>query len=1474
MAPTVIADDTLVTDEFDVGLGTDGRIRISPTDVSQFIRLDQCERYLRLRLHERFAGTRFMYDYGVVPQSIPFLLTRSGGKFEGGIEQATAALFRSVNLAAGITNPQSRTDDNDHVVALTRDLDPGKILVVFQPRLRVALGIWDVRGDIDVLRLSRDPSGALRILIADIKSSTSAKVEHRLQVAFYSEMVAALLAGAGIAVERIDLGVLYRGPSDDARPATEGDSARRDLERAQARDLLGVEDGLLELVADAESYRGSVRDLVTGDRSTTRRVAQEPFADIPFHLTYKCDGCLYNEFCMKRSAEGDDLSLLPHLTEQDKRALRRNGLSTTGGLAALKDLRREGRITVDGELQERTELVPAPGKSVLARRLAATWPVGPRLDELIHRARRYRRWKKDPVDALTYIPSKGYGSLPYCDAAQNPNLVRVYVDAQHDYLLDRIYLLGALVVASEGGVEPLGRRRSVVRLSEGSPDDLASEESLFVGWIDATLRAIAELAAPDQEGRPRAPIHLVFFDGFAQRVLLDGLARHAGTILRATPLYDFVTQLAAFDSPIATFLDREIRDQKNYPMVCQSLQAVAAFLRFDWNAGVPYRDLFRARLFDFWAKLDPPVDPSAETPGVGSWYTGRARFNSQIPLEYAYAAWGDLPGVPVKGTDELAPYRDATPALLRGFHGRRLEAMEHVAKDFRGNKQTEKTPFDLPNLGEFEQKARTLAHALEEFVTIERHVVLSAWKRERLAPPEQRVLAGQTLVVRYLEEDQEPGVAEANRDNERRRLLKEAQRAAFYEARPDAKRFARTREEKAASDWSQEGMRFRLRLECADLACDLDEVLGLTTLKPGDWLVIYPRWTVDGRRPVGEQVPFTPTAKQMLYGMRVELDRITVRRDGERAVEAWAEVVMKGSRGGGGGPPGFTFGTINERPLEAGTAYTLDPNPNDIYGSWAAQVAEGLAAGGENTIYAALAGKERPLPLWPEAGAEGQARFMAGLDALHAAGALHGFEPSKRGFIGGHGSAPILLVQGPPGTGKSYSTAFALLARLQGAMAADQNFRTFVSCKTHAATDVLLGNVATVRAMLRGFAATHPEIFAAYFDPRLLDVPLFRLRPRGEVPCGVVALPKDDERGPGAPRAIESIEASRWGVVAATPGGVYGLIKERWPKELFAHRLADCLVLDEASQMNLPEAAMAALPLAPDGRLVVVGDHRQMPPIVKHDWSSEPRRTFQEFRSYESVFLALLPLEPPMVKFEESFRLHADMAEFLRREIYAQDGIDYHSKRREVIEARPVGDAFVDAVLTPEHPLVVVVHDETESQVRNLFEQQLIAPILELLADPSGHGLDPVEGLGVVVPHRAQRAALQEEVPSLTLIDPATGAVTLSAVDTVERFQGGERTVILVGATESDREYLLASGKFLLDPRRLTVAMSRAKRKMVLVAARSVFELFSADEETFANSQLWKNLLRRTCTVPLWMGERGGHRVEVWGNLSEASFEI
>src|SRR3954470_4805496 len=79
-------------------LATDRPLRLTPTDVSQFIRLEQCERFLRLRLAER-AGQPFMEALEVSPQSIPPLLTLAGGQFEDRLEAVIAARYATRHLA-------------------------------------------------------------------------------------------------------------------------------------------------------------------------------------------------------------------------------------------------------------------------------------------------------------------------------------------------------------------------------------------------------------------------------------------------------------------------------------------------------------------------------------------------------------------------------------------------------------------------------------------------------------------------------------------------------------------------------------------------------------------------------------------------------------------------------------------------------------------------------------------------------------------------------------------------------------------------------------------------------------------------------------------------------------------------------------------------------------------------------------------------------------------------------------------------------------------------------------------------------------------------------------------------------------------------------------------------------------------------------------------------------------------------------
>lgn len=254
------------------------------------------------------------------------------------------------------------------------------------------------------------------------------------------------------------------------------------------------------------------------------------------------------------------------------------------------------------------------------------------------------------------------------------------------------------------------------------------------------------------------------------------------------------------------------------------------------------------------------------------------------------------------------------------FQQRRLEALEHITGDFKGNKQTLKTAFTLPDLANFECKARNMATALDEFVTIERHVELGAWKTARLAPPERRVLAGDTLLVRYDEDDQDPETAALNRDNEARRLKHMEWKAANPEARQ------RPKSVMEETRWDMTGLRFRLRIECANLDCDLDQVLSLSTLREGARVVMHTRWAQDSRLPADERVDFTPTPKQLLYAMRVDITRIAVERDTVgRSTRAWVEVKIPKALPAGKSR-GFLFNAHPE-PLLDGVAYTLDSDP-------------------------------------------------------------------------------------------------------------------------------------------------------------------------------------------------------------------------------------------------------------------------------------------------------------------------------------------------------------------------------------------------------------------------------------------------------------------------------------------------------------------------------------------------------------------
>ena len=105
----------------------------------------------------------------------------------------------------------------------------------------------------------------------------------------------------------------------------------------------------------------------------------------------------------------------------------------------------------------------------------------------------------------------------------------------------------------------------------------------------------------------------------------------------------------------------------------------------------------------------------------------------------------------------------------------------------------------------------------------------------------------------------------------------------------------------------------------------------------------------------------------------------------------------------------------------------------------------------------------------------------------------------------------------------------------------------------------------------------------------------------------------------------------------------------------------------------------------------------------------------------------------------------------------------------------------------------------------------------------------------------------------------------VQSIDTVERFQGGERDVIIVSATASDPGYVLAEADFLLNLNRLNVALSRPRKKLIVVASQSVTRLLVSDLDVFDNAVIWKRLYFQYANRVIWQGTIAGVPVVVRG---------
>jgi hypothetical protein len=411
-----------------------------------------------------------------------------------------------------------------------------------------------------------------------------------------------------------------------------------------------------------------------------------------------------------------------------------------------------------------------------------------------------------------------------------------------------------------------------------------------------------------------------------------------------------------------------------------------------------------------------------------------------------------------------------------------------------------------------------------------------------------------------------------------------------------------------------------------------------------------------------------------------------------------------------------------------------------------------------------------------------------------------GFTPSQGDAYGAIRRQRVTAVWGPPGTGKTHFLASAIIGLAAAHARAGLPFGVLVTASTHAA----------IENLLRKVAQRHHELGGAGVDLRLAKAKYWQ--------------------GTASPvEVVPEAESADWlgvGECAVLGATVYSCLKEQEHLGLF-----DLVVIDEASQVRVPEAAVAVSLVADTGRLVLAGDHFQLPPIVAGTYPETPPG---EPLLHRSIFEAVCPRGPaesrilrPLL---EDFRMNDVLTGFAGSLLY---GPRYRcvttavAGRRLPFKPGRSADPLVRACLDPDFPLVVVVLEGPRAARAHPAEADLVAQLVAALrdglraADGQRYGDDAAffrDGVFVVSPHHAQIRAIQRELAKQR---PWRAR---PFVDTVDKMQGQEAEAVIVSYGVADPEFALREAAFIYGLNRLNVAVTRARSKCVLCLPRPLLE--------------------------------------------------
>ena len=239
----------------------------------------------------------------------------------------------------------------------------------------------------------------------------------------------------------------------------------------------------------------------------------------------------------------------------------------------------------------------------------------------------------------------------------------------------------------------------------------------------------------------------------------------------------------------------------------------------------------------------------------------------------------------------------------------------------------------------------------------------------------------------------------------------------------------------------------------------------------------------------------------------------------------------------------------------------------------------------------------------------------------------------------------------------------------------------------------------------------------------------------------------------------------------------------------------DVAIIDEASQATIPSVL---IPISKAHRFILAGDHKQLPPTIISEKAGELEKTLFE------ELIRMYPFKSQLLNVQ--YRMNSLLMKFPNKEFYN------NSLKSDL----SVDEITINDLLGSKHDEEALLFIDTsniaDNKENHLRDSKSIINELEseiaigIANDYLNAGVNE-DDIGIISPYADQVKIIQDKTPV--------------EVKTVDGFQGREKEIIIISTVRSNENGNIG---FLKDLRRLNVAITRAKRKLIIIGNKDTLK--------------------------------------------------